>query len=349
MTVIDPEQIPSFVRDTMESVIETRRALRQYKSLLLPQDIDPDLTAPGSKTVVLVTCGFGSQNYQEAVQRLARQANALQVFTDLHTFSDLDQVPGLAPKLIAQLREFARQHPKGWGRWGWKPAVMAAVMASLPEGAEVYYLDAGCEISPIGKQHFISLRRHLVKHSTLFFHLPFAEKHWTHPAVLAHFKRPEGDPSGQIQAGWFGLLNNERNRQLMQRWFKACQHEQGSLLLPSSNLSRGPYLMSNREDQSLLSSLIKSSRPEIITLPQQDHFSTALYYRHSPVLKMSVHTVRHRDGGSLLERCVQGLDLNQPVLRQRPRIFLWPALIREWFTIQWVVFKWSLSRTIKRV
>ena len=332
-----------------EWVIESRRALRLYWVTTLnrlPPDMGSDpTTAPvGSKTVVLVTCGFGHQNFQEAAQRLARQASALQVFTTIHAFTDLDQVPGLPPELNAQLREYARQHPKGWGHWSWKPAVMNAIMADLPEGAEVYYLDAGCEISPLGRAHFNFLRQHLIKNSTLFFDIPFAEKHWTHPAVLAHFKRPEGDPSGQIQASGFGLHNTAGNRQLMQRWFDACQHQQGALLLPSSNLSRGPHLIDHRYDQSLLSCLIKSSRPDIIPLPQQDKFSEALYYRRSPVLRMSVHTLRQRNGSSRLEYCLQGQDPDHPMLRQRPRIMLWPAFIKEWFVMQWRVFKWMARK-----
>ncbi|MDI9330763.1 MAG: hypothetical protein QM527_05535 [Alphaproteobacteria bacterium] len=294
----DREWSLSAFRTSLGRMIDFYRTGHAYRlGQVVPPVVDPNTVAP-THPVVLVTCGFGGVRYQEAAQRLARQAQALNTFTDIRVYTDLAQVPNLSTALAGTLQQWAARHPRGWGLWAWKPVVLGCVMQTLPEGAEVFYMDAGCEISPLGGPWFTALRQHLWRHGCLFFHMPFLERNWTHPMVLRHFHRPPDDGGGQIQATWFGLLNTATNRLWVQQWQQACLLDDGRLLAPQG-AEPTPHLWDHRHDQSVLSCLVKQQGWP--TLPHQDFFTQGLYYPHSPVLRVPVHALRQAGQDSQLD------------------------------------------------
>ena len=264
-----------------------------------PLWMQPPSPPPLSADVFLIICGFGSQRYQLAANRLAAQARGLGRFTEILVFTDLSNVPGLSPARRIEIEELAKRHPRGWGLWSWKPAVVSAVMNGLPEGVEVFYVDAGCEISPWGEALFDRWRCHLQTHGNLFFSIPYLEREWTTPAVLRYFALPYDLDSLQVQATWFALLNLPAGRILIERWAVACLHDGGRLLQVTEE-DENKYLIEHREDQSVLSCLIRSQGAFTI-LPHADHFLPELYLPNSWILRMPIHTLRLTGSRSFLE------------------------------------------------
>lgn len=268
--------------------------INEFKSEWFQAPSSPAL----QNNVVLIICGFGSEEYKKAAQRLAAQAFDLNKFSKIYVFTKLDDVKGLSIERKKHIEKLAEKYPRGWGGWSWKPAILEVLMNEVEEGAEVFYMDAGCEISPWGGVVFDRLRSRLQENSSLFFSIPYKECEWSSPVVLEHFGLPLDLDAHQVQATWFGLINNSNNRYLIGRWAKECFFDDAKLLIGTEDYSN-KILLEHRHDQSILSCLIRSIGGYFVS-EHQDHFSPELYYPNSWVLLMPVHTLRTRESAGLI-------------------------------------------------
>ena len=240
--------------------------------------------------VELIICGFGALRYQQAACRLAEQAGLLGCFDFIHVYTKLSDVPGIDTSIKFQLESLASSFPRGWGLWAWKPVVVSAVLKQIPDNVEVFYIDAGCEISPFAAQRFNFYRYLLQLNGYLFFSLPFKEREWSNANVLNYFGHSFDIEDFQIQATWFAFLNSPESRMLVNDWEFACLHSDARLL-KSTKPDDNPYLLAHREDQSVLSCLLHSKKI-CIDLPHEDFFLPELYYPNSWILSMPVHAMR---------------------------------------------------------
>ena len=252
--------------------------------------------APHSKLnshnpVILIICGFGPKKYQDALIRLTQQAETLGVFTKIYGFGNLNEVPGLDLELKSNIEKMAYEYKRGWGLWSWKAPVILSIMKTMPEDAEIFYLDVGCEISCQGKERFNYYREILNKKGCVFSSIPYLEHEWTNGEVLNYFKLPENEKSHQIQATWLGIKNTRKMKHLIREWAHICNLDNGRLLKNLNGSSQNKHLIDHREDQSILSCLIKS-RYKIDPIPHEDHFSPHLYSPGSWVLRIPIHTLR---------------------------------------------------------
>lgn len=290
------------------------KAIKKYASIQLylkkyriksinKQWIKPPENHPNPNEVVLIVCGFGSDDYKLAAKRLAEQAREFKRFTKIHVFTDLGDLPSISASDKSTIELLIKKNIRGWGLWSWKPIVVSCVMSFSPENAEIFYIDAGCEISPLGQAQFDSWRLHLQRNNYLFFWIPYAEREWTASIVLKHFKLPADLETHQIQATWFGLINCKECQDFVQKWVAECLLDMGRLLYGDKE-NHNPYLIEHREDQSVLSCIIKSHYKFPI-LPHRDHFIPELYYRNSLVLKMPIHTLRQSSDVSLINPLIK--------------------------------------------
>lgn len=279
---------------------EVRRRLRPLRDLPRYRiaRFDPAWSRPadanvrdGVSDVVLITCGFGAERYARAARRLAAQATRSGFFTRVMAFTAIADVPGLERKDRRACEELARRYPRGYGLWAWKPSVIAAVMRELPEGAAVFYIDAGCEISAWGRDRFDCHVARLRDRGHLFFAIPQQEREWTASSVLTHFGLPADERSDQIQATWFAVINNGAWRDFMHLWADACIANNAHLLHPAP-VRGDASLIEHREDQSLLSCMLKR-RTGTEADRWEDHFVPELYRPDTWILLMPIHTLRN--------------------------------------------------------
>lgn len=270
---------------------------------------------------VAIVCGFGSVKYSEASLRLSKQLKSLDCFEQVFCFSHILEVPGLVGEQSSLLIRFASQYPRGWGLWAWKPVVISAIMNQLPEHCEVFYFDAGCEVSPQGLRRFATYRAIVQQKGYLFFSIPFLERHWTSAEVFDFFGLSHGLTHFQVQASWFGLLNTEKNRHLVSEWEDACLVDNGRLLLAKSP-NANPNLIAHREDQSILSCLL-ALHGCWDGIPHEDHFAPYLYYPGSWILNWPVHTLRSAGAQSVIETLAPASQCQV-------------SLISKWLTPVWL-------------
>lgn len=251
-----------------------------------------------------------------AAERLGRQARATGWFdtvTILHPAADHPAMSAFA----SQQAEFARSHPRGYGYWRWKPLLVQAMLSALPEGAHLYYLDAGCELSSIGAERFAALDRELSARGVLCFEIDFPELGWCKreaaEAIIGHWQDPVM-ASRQIQATWFGLRNSASVREQIAEW--ASWATEGELITDAHVPERQHALFrGHRHDQALWSLVLK--KRGIVPMPQEDCFERWLYVPNSWVLLAPVHGLRSRGSRSRIdaiaatssrESCVANLE-----------------------------------------
>ncbi|MEF8755266.1 MAG: hypothetical protein V5B60_15300 [Accumulibacter sp.] len=261
-----------------------------------------------------------------AADRLGRQARATGWFdsvTILHPTADHPAMHAFA----SQLAEFAGRHPRGYGYWRWKPLLVQAVLSSLPEGAHLYYLDAGCELSSIGGERFMALDRELGARGVLCFEIDFPEHGWCKreaaEAILGRWHESVMS-SRQIQATWFGLRNSAAVREHIAEW--ASWAIEGELITDAHAPERQhPLFCGHRHDQALWSLTLK--KRGVVPMPQEDCFERWLYVPDSWVLLAPVHGLRSRGSRSRID--VIGADssrecclanLASPSLKFRSRL-----------------------------
>jgi hypothetical protein len=261
-----------------------------------------------------------------AAERLGRQAQATGWFdtvTILHPAADHPAIHAFA----SQHADFARRNPRGYGYWRWKPLLVQAMLASLPEGAHLYYMDAGCELSSTGAERFAALDRELSARGILCFEIDFREHGWCKreaaEAVLGAWNESLMN-SRQIQATWFGLHNTVAVREHIGEW--ASWATQGELITDAHSPERQhPLFCGHRHDQALWSLVLK--KRGIVPMPQEDCFERWLYVPDSWVLLAPVHGLRSRGSRSRIDAIGasssrQGClaNLRSPSLRFRGRL-----------------------------
>lgn len=248
----------------------------------------------------LITVGIG-RPYDDAARRLTRQARATGWFDVIYLVDGQEDELGAA-SVLAGLDPLRHEYPKGAGLWAWKPALLRLAMAKAPANAHVYYIDAGCEISPLAGARFAHLDALLAQRSALLFHLPHFEDEWTKPQLLERFPAARG--SQQIQATWLGLRNDRVGNALVARWDEMCR-EESFIWLKDPTPCRLQPGREHRHDQSILSCIVKAEFSQLIAEPWEDFFAPWLYHRDSEVLLAPVHAFRTRDGGSTLDPIVR--------------------------------------------
>ena len=81
---------------------------------------------------------YGDQKYKDSLQRIKKEAEALEIFDEIHLYND---------KLLPDLfQEYVRQYERGGGYWLWKPYVLFDALSKVDEGDIIVYADAGCTL-----------------------------------------------------------------------------------------------------------------------------------------------------------------------------------------------------------
>jgi hypothetical protein len=238
--------------------------------------------------------------YSLAAERLARQAKTTGWFASVDIFHPASEHAAMQA-FNANHGEFVSRNPRGYGCWRWKPLLVQAMLAALPENDHLYYMDAGCELSVLGSARFAALDRELAVRGVLCFEIGFAELGWCkHESVDAIFGgwNDAAMASRQIQATWFGLRNTASVRKRIAEW--AQWAVRGELITDSYDPRRQhPSFQNHRHDQALWSLVLK--KHGIRPLPQEDCFERWLYVRDSWVLLSPVHGLRSRGGRSRID------------------------------------------------
>jgi hypothetical protein len=213
---------------------------------------------------------FGdSVNYGRAVKRIQHQAAHSGYFDCVlvKTQADFDAA------FQQQHGKFVAQNRRGFGYWLWKPYFIQQVLAQMPEGDILVYLDAGCTIKSDTAyarqrfQHYISLLQQS-NHSSFGFQLGQPEKQWTKMDLVQRIFGTTNTPcreTGQLVGGIALIKATAESRQLVNEWYEIAQADNYHYLNDSpSRLPNDVVFVEHRHDQSIFSLLRKKYGVELI-------------------------------------------------------------------------------------
>jgi hypothetical protein len=210
-----------------------------------------------------VSFGAGRRGYGSALKRLKKEIKRLDPDAQVWLF-DEHRVSQEIGGLDQSFSDFARDNPRGYGLWVWKPWAVLEVMKSVQQGDIVFYLDAGCTVhtSAKSKLRYQWYINHIREHGNILFELNDSEFYWTKRETIEHFNLTESElTSGQLVATIQGYLVNETQLMFVKDWLGACTLDSGRLLKDVGVLDiEDERFIEHRHDQSILSCLAKSKR-----------------------------------------------------------------------------------------
>ena len=93
---------------------------------------------------------FADSRMAAALERLGRQAEALEFFDEITLFTEHD----LSAEFTGRMGKYLTPSCRGFGYWSWKPWAIHHVLQDMQEGDRLLYLDAGCHININGAKRF---------------------------------------------------------------------------------------------------------------------------------------------------------------------------------------------------
>lgn len=139
---------------------------------------------------------FADSRMTDSLNRLCRQAEALEFFDEITSFTEHD----LLPEFTSRMGKYLIPSCKGFGYWSWKPWIISHALRKMKEGDRLLYLDAGCHINPEGRKRFREYVDILDRHSNgmLVFYNGQPEYKWTRGISSAISPSPRKIPASHI-------------------------------------------------------------------------------------------------------------------------------------------------------
>lgn len=155
---------------------------------------------------------FADSRMTDSLNRLCRQAEALEFFDETTSFTEHD----LLPEFTSRMGKYLTPSCKGFGYWSWKPWIISHALQKMKDGDRLLYLDAGCHINPAGMKRFREYVDILDRDNNgmLAFYNGQPEYKWTKGDIFRHFSiSPENTRithSQQIAAGHVFIKKSPR-------------------------------------------------------------------------------------------------------------------------------------------
>lgn len=163
---------------------------------------------------------FADSRMTDSLNRLCRQAEALEFFDETTSFTEHD----LLPEFTSRMGKYLTPSCKGFGYWSWKPWIISHALQKMKDGDRLLYLDAGCHINPAGMKRFREYVDILDRDNNgmLAFYNGQPEYKWTKGDIFRHFSiSPENTRithSQQIAAGHVFIKKSPRAVELIRDW-----------------------------------------------------------------------------------------------------------------------------------
>lgn len=160
---------------------------------------------------------FADSRMSAALERLGRQAEALDFFDEITLFTEHD----LSAEFTSRMGRYLTPSCRGFGYWSWKPWAIHHVLQEMEEGDRLLYLDAGCHINANGTERFREYVNMLDRDSRgmLVFTNGQPEYKWTKGDIFRHFGVSQEDGhithTQQIAGGHVFLKKNPLTESLI--------------------------------------------------------------------------------------------------------------------------------------
>jgi hypothetical protein len=195
---------------------------------------------------------FGTQQYARSLNRIVKEAESINYFTDIHAFTDADLKSDT--DFWSKHGCFIESNHRGYGFWLWKPYLIQKVLKTLESDDILVYADAGCEINIHGRPRLLEYEE-MVRSSDygmISFQLEFKEKQYTKRFVL---RALGGDKEAlQCVGGIQFMRKTEHSEKIVNMWYStACMY---IFINDIHSSPEEPEFIDHRHDQSVYSVIV---------------------------------------------------------------------------------------------
>lgn len=175
--------------------------------------------------------------YRGKQQRQAQAAKLSGIEITQYTEADLPQ----------HLLDYAKDNPRGFGFWRWKPYLTMLHAAKCDVGDIVLYVDSGDKIEP---SFWPFVNAYFENNDIMLVNRGYSHREWTKPECLAAFEIEADCP--QLEAGLFAFRKGAEAESFIATW--AQMAENFPELFDDATVGKGGFI-DHRHDQSVLTGL----------------------------------------------------------------------------------------------
>lgn len=209
---------------------------------------------------IILTAGFGAQNFREAALRVKHEAIDLGISTRIISVFDED-LSQVCPLTYAKYRTFLNSSHHGFGYFAWKSEIVFTALNGFWGACDgVIWIDGGCEINSnaISK---LNLKKYITfaqKNGAAAFTLNNTDEEYSKGKLLSlpEFKDVDSK-TPQFQATWF-LLYGDKGRDVSKTWLDISLRDITFLDFSNEGIMESEKFIEHRFDQSILSMVLKS-------------------------------------------------------------------------------------------
>jgi hypothetical protein len=204
-----------------------------------------------------LTFGGPSETYREAAKRIRDQAQAMNVFSSITAFTDVELQQDTA--FWNKHGDFILSNPRGYGYWIWKSYLIQQKLLEIPDGDILLYADSGCELNPYAKRRFFELVSKTCARKIIGTHSISTDITYTKQDTIVKMglsNRVDLLQKNQIQAGCLMMQKCSEIVCLIDSWYNWC-HDYHLIDDSPSVATNSPQFIEHRHDQSVFNLLIK--------------------------------------------------------------------------------------------
>ena len=162
-------------------------------------------------------------------------------------------------------QKFARENPRGFGYWFWKPRLIQQTMSRVADGELILYVDGGCRLGLVGNSITHLADRLQTSQNKYFMAVPFPNHEYVFSKAdlidaiqLPSHKKESILESHQLQAGIMLIHVSPESRKIVSQWVDIMHPDRFHLFDDTpSVIPNHPDFVENRHDQSVFSLLMK--------------------------------------------------------------------------------------------
>ncbi len=237
---------------------------------------------------------FADSRLSRSLKRIEAQARQMEFFDEIICLDER----ALPESLLKQYPKLFVPGVRGFGYWCWKSYIILKQLEKMPEGSQLYYLDAGCHLNKKGLKRMYEYSEMLKTSPTgiIATQIDYKEKAYTKADVftrLGVMDRPDITDSNQFQATIIFLRKCETSVKFLHEWISLWQSD---IHLVDDSPSRTPNaaeFIDHRHDQSCFSVLgklygITSISAEEVEPPVSEPRNVENWtkMKHQPILAM---------------------------------------------------------------
>lgn len=205
---------------------------------------------------IFITFGGPTINYHKSVERICKQAQTLDFFDNIYSFTEVDLQFDI--DFWGKHKSFIESNHRGYGYWIWKSYLIKQQLDKLNDNDILIYADAGCHLNAGGKER-LNEYIHLLQNNEndygiLAFQTIFQEYQYTKRKIFEFFDGVDVNDSIHNQATVILIRKNRHSIAVIHEWSDICLNH--CELINDEICNESELFIENRHDQSIFSMVI---------------------------------------------------------------------------------------------